>query len=152
VRVVRLLLAAAGIGLAVYGGWLLRPQLPYAASWLIAGPILHDALLAPLVGLTGLALGRILPARTWRHWITAGVAITATLLLIAVPLVWRPHPAPPNPGLQDRDYPVELAIWLAVLWTGILLGATASHLRRQRRSRESAERPEADSSSHQPGR
>jgi hypothetical protein len=135
VKAVRLLLAGAGIGLAAYGGWLLVPQLPYAVTWLVAGPILHDAVVAPLVGLTGLALGRVLPGRAGRRWVAAGLAVTATLLLIAIPLLWRPHPAPPNPGLQDRDYPAELAAWLAVLWAGILLGATASHLRRRHRSR-----------------
>jgi hypothetical protein len=133
VKAVRLLIAAAGIGLAGYGGWLLVPQLPAAATWLVAGPVLHDAVVAPLVGLTGLALGRVLPGRAWRRWVAAGLAVTATLLLIAVPLVWRPQPAPPNPGLQDRDYTAGLAAWLAVLWAGVLLGAVTSHLRDRRR-------------------
>jgi uncharacterized membrane protein YphA (DoxX/SURF4 family) len=131
-RTIRILLLAAGTALAGYGGWLLWPQLPYAAGWLIAGPVLHDALAAPLVGLAGLALGRVLPDRVWRRWVAAGLAITATLLLIAVPLVWRPHPAPPNPGLQDRDYTAGLAIWLTALWAGVLAGAVVSRWRERR--------------------
>ena len=128
-RAARLLIAAAGVALAGYGAWLLRPQLPYAWTWLIAGPVLHDAVVAPLVGLTGLALARLLPGRVARRWVTAGLVVTGTLLLIAVPLLWRPHRAPPNPGLQDRDYVASLAIWLAALWAGVLL---LVHLRSRR--------------------
>jgi uncharacterized membrane protein YphA (DoxX/SURF4 family) len=128
-KAARILLAAAGVALAGYGGWLLWPQLPAAATWLIAGPVLHDAVVAPLVAITGLALGRLLPGQVWQRWITAGLAITATLLLIAAPLMWRPHPAPPNPGLQDRDYTTGLTIWLAALWAGILTAAILSRRR-----------------------
>jgi hypothetical protein len=123
VRPTRPLLVAAGSATAGYGLWLLRPELPAATAWLLAGPVLHDALVAPVVGLAGLALGRVLPHRTWRPWISAGLAITGMLVLIAVPLILRPDPAPPNPGLQDRDYATGLAVWLAGLWTGILAGA-----------------------------
>jgi hypothetical protein len=142
VRPARLLLAAAGTAAAAYGGWLLLPQLPAAATWLIAGPILHDALVAPLVGITGVVLARAVPGRAGRGWVTAGLAVTATLLLIAVPLVWRPHPAPPNPGLQDRDYVVELAIWLAALWAGVLAGALLTRRRHARRPRPTGEAPD----------
>jgi len=132
VRAVRLLLGVAGLAAAAYGAWLLRPQLPAAAAWLVAGPVLHDAVVAPLVGLTGLALGRLLP-RAARGWVAAGLAVTGTLLLIAIPLVWRPHRAPPNPGLQDRDYVGSLAVWLAALWLGVLLAAIAARYRARRR-------------------
>jgi hypothetical protein len=134
VRAVRVLLVVAGAGAAAYGIWLLLPDLPAAAPWLLGGPILHDALVAPLVGLAGLALGRALPDRVWRSWVTAGLAATTTLLLIAVPLVLRPHPAPPNPGLQDRDYATGVAVSLGLLWVGTLVGgALAARRRRERR-------------------
>lgn len=131
-RTVRALLILGGIATAAYGGWLLRPDLATTAAWLIAGPILHDAAVAPLVGLTGLLLGRLLPDRTVRSWVTAGLAVTATLMLIAIPLLWRPHRAAPNPGLQDRDYLTGLAVWFGVLWTAVLLGAAGTRRRRQR--------------------
>jgi hypothetical protein len=125
---VRALLIGAGVGIAAYGGWLLRPNFVAAAEWLLAGPILHDAVVAPVVGLVGLALTRLLPTRTaatriWRWWIAAGLAVTGTLLLIALPLTLRPHPAAANPGLEDRDYMAGLAVWLAVFWAALLLGA-----------------------------
>jgi hypothetical protein len=119
----RMLLIAAGVGIVGYGGWLLRPDFTVAVQWLLAGPILHDAVVAPVVGLAGLALSRLLPTRVWRWWIAAGLAVTGTLLLIVLPLTLRPHPAAANPGLVDRDYTTGLAIWLAVFWAGLLLGA-----------------------------
>jgi hypothetical protein len=128
-RTIRALLVVAGLALAGYGGWLVWPQLEPAAGWLVAGPVLHDALVAPLVGLVGLALARLVRDRIWRRWIGAGLVVTATLLLIAVPLVWRPSPAPPNPGLQDRDYAIGLAIWLAALWIGVLAGGALNRRR-----------------------
>jgi len=131
VRAARAVLVAAGGAAAAYGGWLLWPQLPAAALWLVAGPVLHDALVAPLVGLAGLSLGRALPDRVWRAWVLAGLAVSATLVLIALPLVLRPHPAPPNPGLQDRDYVAGLAMWLATLWAGVLVGALLTRTSRR---------------------
>lgn len=56
--------------------------------------MLHDALVAPLVGVTGLVLGRLLPGQPWWWWVRVGLVVTATLALIAVSLVVRPHPGP----------------------------------------------------------
>lgn len=120
-RVVRLLLLVLGVAAAAYGGWLLRPQLDTTLPWLIGGPVLHDLLVAPLVGLVGLALGRLVTNRLRLAWITAGLMASAALLLIAVPLLWRPPSAPPNPGLPDRDYPLGLTAGLAVLWAVVAI-------------------------------
>jgi hypothetical protein len=120
VKTTRLVLFLLGAVTAGYGGWLLQSQLDTTLLWLVGGPLLHDALVAPLVGLIGLALSRLLTDRVHLAWITAGLVTTATLLLIAVPLLWRPADAPPNPGLPDHDYPLELTIWLAILWAAIL--------------------------------
>jgi hypothetical protein len=133
VRTIRALLIVAGGAGAVYGGWLLKPNLATSVAWLISGPILHDAAVAPLVGLTGLLLIRAMPDRTVRWWVTAGVALTATLALIAIPLLWRPHRAARNPGLQDRDYVMGLAIWLGVIWAAVILGVLLARRHRRRR-------------------
>ncbi|WP_326559357.1 hypothetical protein [Micromonospora sp. NBC_01796] len=120
-RTVRLLLLVLGAAAVAYGSWLLLPQLGTTLPWLIGGPLLHDALAAPLIGLVGLALGRLVTDRVRLAWITAGLMVSATLVLIAVPLLWRPPSAPPNPGLPDRNYPLGLAAALATLWAAILI-------------------------------
>ncbi|MDW5330161.1 hypothetical protein [Plantactinospora sp. KLBMP9567] len=120
-RAVRIALVVLGTATAAYGGSLM-PRPGPVLPWLVAGPLLHDVLVAPLIGLVGLVLGRLVTDRTTRTWIGAGLTVTATLLVIAVPLLWRPAPAPPNPGLQDRDYLVQLTVWLAVLWAGLAIG------------------------------
>ncbi|MFI6784573.1 hypothetical protein [Micromonospora sp. NPDC050276] len=120
-RAVRLLLLVLGAAATAYGGWLLLPQLGTTLPWLIGGPVLHDVLVAPLVGLVGLVLARLVTNRMRRAWIGAGLLASATLLLIAVPLLWRPPSAPPNPGLPDRNYPLGLAVGLVVVWAAIVV-------------------------------
>ena len=62
-RAARVLLVAAGLGLGLWGVWLMRDfdteRLVSAGTWLAGGIVLHDAVLAPLtVGLGLLAFGR----------------------------------------------------------------------------------------------
>ncbi|MEU1681552.1 hypothetical protein ABZ422_21095 [Micromonospora zamorensis] len=139
-RAVRLFLGALGAAAGAYGGWLLLPQLGTTVPWLIGGPVLHDLLVAPLVGLVGLALGRLVTDRLRRAWISAGLLASATLLLIAVPLLWRPPSAPPNPGLPDRDHPLGLAAGLAVIWAvttvALVVGTVSRRVRDRRADRQ----------------
>lgn len=132
-KATRVLLAVPGAGLIAYGGWLLWPQLPAAWAWLIAGPLLHDLVVAPLVLLAGVAARRAIRQATPRTWLLRALTVTAVLLLIALPLTWRPHPAAPNPGLQDRDYAAGLTVWLAAIWAGLLIALGARRFRRPRR-------------------
>jgi len=150
-RAARLLLLLVGAAMAGYGGWLLYPQLVTVWPWLVAGPLLHDALVAPLVGLAGLAAVRLVRDPVRRAWLSAGLVTTGTLLLIAVPLIWRPAPAPANPGLQDRNYPLELAVGLAVVWTLIMIAGWACRPGRTGRPPSSAPRWRPRRSARPPG-
>jgi hypothetical protein len=90
------------------------------AVWLVGGPVLHDALLAPAVGGAGLLIARRLgPA--WRAPVQIGSAVSAVLVLLAVPALWRANAPAANPGLDDRNYPLGLAVYLAVVWLGVLV-------------------------------
>jgi|GEM_PF-5288863 len=135
-RTARVLLAAAGTAVAAYGAVLLlrqvQPTVPFLRSlggWLFAGPVLHDLLVAPVVGAAGVALSRLVPGR-WRGAVAAGLATTGTLALVAVPLLWRPHAAGTNPGLQDRAYLPGLLVFTAALWLVLLVAAAVRPVRR----------------------
>lgn len=137
-RVLRVLLVAAGAGLLGYGGWLLLHQLRWTPEYLIslglwfgAGPVLHELLVGPVVALLGLLVARALP-RPWRTTIAAGMVATGVLLLVGIPVMTRPAAGPPNPGLHDRAHLPGLLAFLAAMW-GVLLAATVLHVARDQR-------------------
>ncbi|WP_205862999.1 hypothetical protein [Planosporangium thailandense] len=106
---IRRILVLTGVAAAGYGASLLLPQIWAVLPWLAGGPLVHDLLVAPLIGGVGALAGR-------RRTVAAALAVSGTLLLIAVPLIWRPRPAAPNPGLLDRDYATGLAVMLGIVW------------------------------------
>ena len=131
-----------GTILGGYGAYLLWRQVHWTTGWLtntgaylFGGPVLHDAVLAPIVALAGLAIVRLVPT-SWRATIATGLTATGVLALISVPLLWRPDPAQPNPGLQNRPYLTGLLIFLGVLWLGlILIHLVGTRRHRPRRTR-----------------
>lgn len=127
----RVLLAVAGLALLAYGAVL---TWEFAASrtvnavqglaWFVGGPLVHDALVAPAVGLGGLVLTRLVPG-TWRTPVVVGVVLTAVLTLLAIPLLWRPFGVVTNPGLHDRDYGAGLAVALGAVWLAVAVAGLA---------------------------
>lgn len=127
----RVLLAMSGLALVAYGGLLAwefatsrAVNAVQGAAWFIGGPLVHDAIVAPAVGLIGLVLTRIVP-KPWRTPVAVGVVVSGVLTLVAIPLLWRPYGMFTNPGLHDRDYGAGLAIalgavWLTVIATGLI--------------------------------
>lgn len=129
-RTFRVLCAVFGVAAGVWGAWLAIPivldSVPEAVSmltWLGGGPVLHDALAAPVVGLVGLVVSRWAPT-AWRAPLFCGLAITGVVLVLAVPSVWRAYAyaGPANVGLHDRNYPLGIAVTLGVVW--LLVGIT----------------------------
>lgn len=123
----RIILFVAGVAAAAWGAVLfLTFAIPFfpsgdlapvwsAMGWLAAGPLVHDAILAPLLSLMAWGLARLLPA-SWRSPILAGTVSSGILVMLALPLLWRPHGAPPQPGLHDGN-PAGGLLWsLAAVW------------------------------------
>ncbi|MBF6214788.1 hypothetical protein IU487_27680 [Nocardia puris] len=134
--IIRVLLAAVGIGLAAYGLSLLL-DLPPAdlrsiGIWFTAGILAHDAVFAPLAAAAGLTARRAIPPRRWTPLAYATVA-TITLILVAVPVLGRSSTG--NPTVLDRDYPLGLAIALAAVWLTALGATLAIWQRTSSRSR-----------------
>lgn len=116
----RWLIGALGVAMGSWGAFLLLPLVDVdLALWFIGGPVVHDLLLAPLLGGLGLLVARWVPER-WRAPVQVGGLLTGVLLALAVPLLWRPFAGSPNPGLNDRDYLVGLLVAVAVIWLGVL--------------------------------
>ncbi|MFC7547472.1 hypothetical protein [Plantactinospora sp. GCM10030261] len=121
-RMARMALVVLGAAAVAYGCLLAWPEAARMVPWLVAGPVLHDAVLAPVVAAAGLLVARSLPAPA-RWWVRAGLVMTATLLLLAVPLVLRPGATvAPEPGLSHLAL-TRLAWWLAVLWAVVSVAA-----------------------------
>jgi hypothetical protein len=118
----RTLLALAGLAMLGYGAVLAwdfgtsrTVNAVQGLAWFVGGPLVHDGLVAPAVGLVGLVLARVLPAPL-RTPVAVGVVLTAVLTLLAIPLLWRPYYVATNPGLHDRDYGTGLLIALGIVW------------------------------------
>jgi hypothetical protein len=122
VTALRICLGSLGVLLGLWGAWLLVPVAtaePLSlGGWLLGGPVLHDLLLAPLTGAVALGVSRL---GAWRVPVAVGLVLTGVLVALAVPLLWRAHAGPPNPGLHDRPYPLGLLAALLVLWTPLLV-------------------------------
>ena len=132
---IRVLLALSGLALLAYGAvlaWEFATSRTVNAvqgtAWFVGGPLIHDGVVAPAVGLTGLVLTRIVP-KTWRGPVTAGVVLSGVLTLVAIPLLWRPYGTAVNPGLHDRDYGVALAVTLGVVWLTVGTLGLVRHIR-----------------------
>lgn len=133
-KVARCMLVAAGFATMAYGALLLRDQLSLSLlTWFVAGPPLHDVLLAPAFAVTGALLARLLP-QPWRGAVATGAVVTAVLLLLAIAVVGRPGAAAVNPGLNERASLPGLALLLGVTWAA-LLGGTAWRARARYRHR-----------------
>jgi hypothetical protein len=137
VRIARAGFALAGLAMLAYGAWLgwavisvSTERATQVIAWFVGGPLLHDGLVAPVVGVVGLVLTRWLPA-PWRAPVAVAVVVSAILTLLAIPLLWRPFGVATNPGLHDRDYGTGLLIALAVVWICALATGSVRTLRRR---------------------
>jgi hypothetical protein len=130
----RLLLGGLGVVVGAYGAWLLlstqdRDQLVSAGTWLVAGVVLHDGVLAPLVLLVLALGGRLLPA-AYRAPAVVGLVVLGSATLLAVPVLLSYGAQVHNPSLLDRHYVLG---WL-VLGGLVVAGVVAGGLVRARRT------------------
>jgi hypothetical protein len=106
----RWVFAIAGVAALAWGAVLLwdlaaRHDAIQVAFWFAGGPVVHDALVAPVVGLV----------------------LSGVLALLTVPLVWRPYGVAVNPGLHDRNYLLGLAVALGVVWLAVAAAVLIRH-------------------------
>jgi hypothetical protein len=109
---------AIGTATAAYGVPLLvgrqdPAEVTAALTWLVAGVLLHDAVLAPLTIVVGVVAAR------WRsaHLRVAGMialVVLGPLTLLAVPVLGGFGEEPTNPSLLDRPYVAGWALIVAL--------------------------------------
>ncbi|EWC59687.1 hypothetical protein UO65_4992 [Actinokineospora spheciospongiae] len=99
------------------------------AAFFIGGPLVHDAVVAPVVGGAAYLLTRLLPP-TWHAPVKAAATCTALLAILAVPLIWHPFGVPTNPGLHDRDHWAGLGIAVAAVWVAAAAAGLVNGWRR----------------------
>ena len=130
---VRWVLGLLGSALAAYGGWLLLTRghdLRDVVVWLVAGVVLHDAVLAVATVAIGLLVVRLLPVAA-RAPVVVGFVVLGSVTLVAIPVLGRFGARADNATLLDRDY---TAGWmLVVVVTAVVVGV--STLVRSRRGR-----------------
>ena len=142
----RFILYAVGAVLLVYG---LQGILGLADSgadpihWamlVVAGAVVHDLLLVPVVFTVAWPLSHLRPALL-RKYLGTGLALSGVLVVIAWPGLGNFGNRPDNPSVLPLDYGRGLGVALAVVWSGLLVlfVVQAVQLRRARARRTPAE-------------
>ena len=124
---------ALGVLLGLYGGWLLvtrEDMLTDVAVWLVAGVVLHDAVLAAVTVALGALAVRLVPAPA-RAPVVVGFVVLGSATLFAVPVLGRFGARADNPTLLDRDY---TAGWLLLAGLTVVAVVVASLVRSRRGS------------------
>ncbi|MDT7728632.1 MAG: hypothetical protein QOI21_5208 [Actinomycetota bacterium] len=137
-RTLRVAVFLPGIAALVWGVMLfsdfafpLRPDTFFTLGWLLGGPLVHDVLIAPVVGIVGLVLTSLSPPG-WKAPVMIGTVLSAILTILAIPLLWRTYGAPPPPG-PHKDASTGLLVSLGAVWLAVLLaGVTGSAVKKRK--------------------
>jgi hypothetical protein len=119
VKAWRIILAAAGILLGLFGVYRLFTQIPLSSLvalgvWLLAALLIHDGLLAPAVVGLGLLLRRFVPDRG-RRYLQAALLMGALVTVVAVPMIYLRGSQPPVKALLLRNYGPNLTLILGLV-------------------------------------
>ena len=131
-------IGAVGVVVGAFGAWLLLSrqdldQLTSAATWLVVGVVLHDAVLAVATLLLGATALRLLP-RAARAPAVVGFVVLGSVTLVAVPVLGRFGARDDNATLLDRDYTAGwLVLTLLTLAAVVVAAGLRSRLATRRR-------------------
>lgn len=101
-------------------------------KWVLGGLLSHDAILAPVAIVVGWLLTRLVPVAV-RGGIQGTLAVAATVVVMAYPVLRAEGREPDNPSLLPLDYGKNLAIVIAIiLVAGVALTFARAARRRTR--------------------
>ena len=101
-------------------------------AWLAGLLVANDAVLLPAAVGVGAVIGRLVPAPARAAVQTAGL-VTATLLVLALPLLVGPHPRPDDPSVRPGHYPRGFATVVGAVWLTAGAAVLVGHRRTGRR-------------------
>lgn len=115
----RIVLATAGVGLALFGVFRLITEVPtrsvvFLAVWMLAAVVIHDGVLSPLVVSVGWLLRRLVPDRA-RRFLQVGLIISGLVTVIALPLIYLRGSQPAVKALLLRDYGANLTLIIGIV-------------------------------------
>jgi hypothetical protein len=101
------------------------------ATFVVAGALLHDLVVAPILVVLGVVASRSVPARA-RAVVQAALIISACVALFSYPLVRGYAHRLHNPSSLPHNYTANLALVLGIVWAiaAVILGIRL-HLRRR---------------------
>ncbi len=132
-KTARIVLAAVGIAMTLYGvGRLLTeippPSLVLLGFWLVGALVVHDGLLSPLVLGGAWLLRRLVPVRARAH-VQGGLIVAGLVTVVAIPLILRRGTEPVAKAQLQQNYAGNLTVLVAVI-AAVTLGAYAVRVAR----------------------
>lgn len=121
----RVALGTLGLALAAYGAWLLVSRghdLLDVAVWLVAGVVVHDAVLAGATLALGSLAVRLAP-RVVRAPLAVGFVVLGSATLLTVPVLGRFGARADNPTLLDRDYTTGWLVLAGITLVAVVVSA-----------------------------
>lgn len=122
--------AVIGIGLRGVFAHALDTRPSNLAQFAVGGALIHDLLVAPLVIAAGVLVARTVRPRA-RAAVQAALTVTAIVALFSYPLVRGFGRAAHNPSSLPRNYAVNLATVIGVIWA-VAAVAVLARLRTRR--------------------
>ena len=86
------------------------------ATFVVAGALLHDLVVAPILVVAGVVVSRCVPARA-RAVVQAALIISGCVALFSYPLVRGYAHRLHNPSSLPHNYTANLLLVLAIVWT-----------------------------------
>ena len=132
---VRVVVGLLGVAASVYGAVELLglgfDNLRATVTWLVAGVLLHDAVLAPFTLVLWFVMSRA-RRRPIPGAVVVGAVVLGTVTVVAIPLLGRFGARTDNPTLLDRNY---LLGWLVLATLTVVTVSIAVALSRTGRVR-----------------
>ncbi|WCO66216.1 hypothetical protein PO878_17070 [Iamia majanohamensis] len=125
--------AAAGWGVALVGALGAADRISHfafpipwtsLAMWMLYSTLAHDLVIAPLVTLAALGVGRLRP-HALRAPVAVALIVSASLVAVSYPRLRGYGALPDNPSILPGNAARDLLVVLAVVWAVALVAGAA---------------------------